>query len=379
MKGQRLAAPTVASARTIAVRLGLRSRTVVTMASFVGLVAFLWPFVVAPGAVGDATTAPLMFAALLVLVVAVVLSEIADGGIDAKAVAMLGVLSAVGAALRPLGAGTAGIETVFFTLVIAGRVFGAGFGFVLGCTTLFASALITGGIGPWMPYQMFGSAWVGLLAGLLPPARGRRELVMLAVYGATAGYLYGFLVNLSSWPFVIDPHSTIAYVPGAALLTNVRRYLVYYGTTSLGWDTGRAVTNVVCILLAGPAMLATFRRAARRAAFEAPVAFTERADGADSHAPCPGRGIGASPVADADADADVDVDVDVDVDADVDVDVDVDVDTGADVAAGAPAGAPAGVSGSGAASTGLHRLRRHPVRARWAVPGGWPRRRASAH
>ena len=76
--------------------------------------------------------------------------------------------SAIGAALRPLGAGTAGIETVFFLLVLGGRVLGPGFGFVLGCTTLFASALLTGGVGPWLPFQMFGRAWVGLGAGLLP-------------------------------------------------------------------------------------------------------------------------------------------------------------------------------------------------------------------
>ena len=207
------------------------------------------------------------------LVLAIVFSEIADGGIDAKAIAMLGVLSALGAALRPLGAGTAGIETVFFTLVIAGRVFGPGFGFVLGCTTLFASALLTSGVGPWMPYQMFGCAWVGLFAGLLPPATGRREVLMLAFYGACAGYFFGFMLNLSFWPFAVDPHSTIAYLPGASFATNFQRYLVFDGTTSLGWDTGRAITDVLAIVLVGPAMLATFRRAARRAAFEAPVNF----------------------------------------------------------------------------------------------------------
>lgn len=256
-----------------AVRVGLRSRAAVVLASFVGLVAFLWPFVVAPHAFGDGTMAPLMFGALLVLVLAIVLAEMADGGIDAKAVALLGVLSALGAALRPLGAGTAGVETVFFTLVVAGRVFGAGFGFTLGCTTLFASALVTGGVGPWMPYQMFGCAWVGLFAGLLPPARGRVEVLMLAAYGAASAYLFGFMVNLSFWPFAVDPHSTIAYLPGASLATNAQRYLVFDATTSLGWDTGRAVTTLVLVLLVGPAMLAAFRRAARRAAFEAPVAF----------------------------------------------------------------------------------------------------------
>ena len=246
------------------------------MATFIGFVAFLWPFVVAPGTFGDTTMAPLMFGALLAPRTAVIFAEIADGGIDAKAIAMLGVLSAIGAALRPLGAGTAGVETVFFTLVIAGRVFGAGFGFTLGCTTLFASALITGGVGPWMPYQMFGCAWVGLFAGLLPPMTRRREVLMLASYGAVSGYAFGFFINLSFWPFYLDPSSSIAYLPGATSV-NLHRYLIFDATTSLGWDTGRAVTTLVCILLVGPAMLATFRRASRRAAFEAPITFVDPA------------------------------------------------------------------------------------------------------
>lgn len=257
----------------VAVRVGRRSTVTIVLASFLGLVAFVWPFLVAPGAFGDVAMAPLMFGALLIIVLAVVFAEIADGGIDAKAIAMLGVLSAIGAALRPLGAGTAGVETIFFTLVLAGRVFGAGFGFTLGCTTMFASSLITGGVGPWMPYQMFGCAWVGMFAGLLPPARGRQEVLLLAAYGAVSAYLFGLLLNLSFWPFSIDPGSTLSYLPGASLAVNVHRYLLFDATTSLGWDTGRAVTNFVLILVVGPAALATFRRAARRAAFEAPVGF----------------------------------------------------------------------------------------------------------
>ena len=84
------------------------------------------------GARRPTADAPLVFAVLLPVLMTVVLAEITEGGLDAKAVAMLGVLAAVGAALRPLGAGTAGLETVFFLLVLAGRVFGPGFGFVLG-------------------------------------------------------------------------------------------------------------------------------------------------------------------------------------------------------------------------------------------------------
>jgi energy-coupling factor transport system substrate-specific component len=250
-----------------------RATAAIAMASFLGLVAFLWPFVVVPGTFASTETPPLIFGILLVLVLAVVFAEIADGGIDAKALAMLGVLSAINAALRPLGAGTAGFETVFFILVLAGRVFGAGFGFALGCTSLFASALLTAGVGPWMPYQMFGCAWVGMFAGLLPPVRGKAEIAMLAGYGALAGYLFGFLLNLSFWPFSLDPSSSIAYQPGLPFVEQWHRYLLFDATTSLGWDTGRAITNIVAILLAGPAALAAFRRAARRASFRPSVSF----------------------------------------------------------------------------------------------------------
>src|SRR5439155_340383 len=111
-----------------------------------------------------------------------------------EVVAMLGVLSALGAAIRPVGAGTAGIETVFFLLVLAGRVFGPGFGFVLGNTMLFASALLTAGVGPWLPYQMLGAAWVALFAGLLPRCHGRVELALLAGYGVLSALAYGLVL-----------------------------------------------------------------------------------------------------------------------------------------------------------------------------------------
>jgi energy-coupling factor transport system substrate-specific component len=257
----------------VAIRVHARTISTLAMASFVGIVAFGWPFLLSPGTFERSYTPPLMFGVLLILVLAVVLAEVADGGIDAKALAMLGVLSAIVAALRPLGAGTAGLETVFFVIVLAGRVFGPGFGFALGCTSLFASAMITGGVGPWLPYQMFGCAWVGLFAGLLPDVRGRAEILLLAGYGALSGYLFGFLVNLSFWPFSLDPTSSIAYLPGLPFVEQWHRYLLFDATTSLGWDTGRAIMNFVCILLAGPAVLATFRRASRRAAFTAPVRF----------------------------------------------------------------------------------------------------------
>ncbi|GIH03573.1 ABC transporter permease [Rhizocola hellebori] len=264
-----------------AIGIPTRAGASIAMAAFIGLVAFAWPFLAAPGAIGSTQTAPLMFGVLLLIIVAVVFSEIAEGRIDAKALAMLGVLSAINAALRPLGAGTAGIETVFFLLVLAGRVFGPGFGFTLGCTSLFASALLTGGVGPWMPYQMFGCAFVGMLAGMLPRASGKAELAMLAGYAAFAGYLFGFLLNLSFWPFALDPASSIAYQPGLAPLEQLQRYLTFFTVTSLGWDTGRAVTTAILVALAGPAVLGALRRASRRANFNPRTVFQPLTGGHD--------------------------------------------------------------------------------------------------
>jgi energy-coupling factor transport system substrate-specific component len=261
---------------TNAIRLRPRSTVAVALVSVAGLTAFLWPlFAGAQSSISQNGEAPLVFGLMLPLLLAVVLAEITEGGLDVKAVAMLGVLSAVGAALRPLGAGTAGLETVFFLLILGGRVFGAGFGFVLGATTLFGSALITGGVGPWLPFQMIGAAWIGLGAGLLPPARGRVEIALLAAYGGLAGLVYGALLNFSFWPFALGSGTGVSFVPGGPLLDNLHRFAVFSVTTSLGWDIGRAITNVVLVLLTGHAVLGALRRAARKAAFDASVEFSD--------------------------------------------------------------------------------------------------------
>lgn len=263
--------------RVTAIPVRVRSRVVLALASLAGLAVFVWPLVISPrgDADGQSADAPLIFLLILPVLVVVVLAEVSSGGIDAKALALLGVLSAVNAALRPLGAGTAGIETVFFLLMLSGRVFGPGFGFVLGSTSLFASALLTAGVGPWLPFQMLAASWVGLGAGLLPGrVRGRWEIAMLGTYGVLAAYGFGLLMNLSYWPFVTGSGTDLSYVAGAPVLENGHRFLVFTVVTStLGWDTGRALTNLVAVLLLGPAVLVALRRAARRAAFDAPVDF----------------------------------------------------------------------------------------------------------
>ncbi|MFE4749903.1 ECF transporter S component [Streptomyces mirabilis] len=267
--------------RTRAVRLGPRSLAALCLVSAVGVAGFGWPLFADPSSqvAAHAQDAPWLFAGLLVLLVAVVMATISESGLGPKAVAMLGVLAATGAALRPIGAGTAGIEPMFFLMVLSGRVLGPGFGFVLGSVTMFSSALLTGGVGPWLPFQMLAMGWFTMGAGLLPGPdrlRGRGELALLAAYGFCAAFAYGTVMNLAGWPFMGALASNVAFDPHADVTANLARFLAYCLATSLGWDLGRAVVTVVLTLALGAPLLKALRRATRRAAFETPVTFEPR-------------------------------------------------------------------------------------------------------
>lgn len=256
-------------------RIGPRSAVVLVLVSVVGLMMLGWPLLLDPPE-GARVDPPFLFVALMPLLLVMVLAEMTEGGMDARVLAILGLLSAINGVLRGLSAGVAGVELIFFLMVLAGRVFGPAFGFVLGCTSLFVSALFTAGVGPWLPFQMLVAGWVGMGAGLLPRrSRGRREVVMLVVYGVLAAYAYGLLMNLWGWPLALGIEvpgyeaTELSYVAGAPLADNLHRFVLYTLVTSTGgWDTGRAITNGVAIAVVGPAVLSTLRRAARRSSVE---------------------------------------------------------------------------------------------------------------
>lgn len=248
-----------------------RTAAVLVLAFLVTVLGFGWPFLVAADSALDGDVfAPVVVGALLPVVVAVMLAELADGGMDAKSVALLGVLAAVGVAVRAVSPATGGIEPTFVLLIVAGRVFGAGFGFAYGAVMIGTSALLTGGVGPWLPFQLLAAGWVGLVAGAVPriPRGGRAERWWLAALTVPLALLYGAALNLSFWPLTTALAPTLSYTAGASLAPNLAHYLTFYLATSFGWDLGRATFAVVALLVAGPALLAALRRAARRGRFE---------------------------------------------------------------------------------------------------------------
>ena len=61
---------------------------------------------------------------------------------------------------------------IFFLVVLAGAAFGPRFGLLLGLCAMAVSAIVTGGIGPWLPFQMLALGWMGGGAGLRRPGDG---------------------------------------------------------------------------------------------------------------------------------------------------------------------------------------------------------------
>ncbi|QOD03040.1 ATP-binding cassette domain-containing protein [Pseudarthrobacter sp. BIM B-2242] len=235
---------------------------VLAAANVLALAAFCWPLLAA--AFPEDAAASLPYAALAIAPLAVVAIVVSlDGSVSsAHTVALLGVLAAVGSAVRVASTGVGGVEAVFILLILAGRAFGARFGMLLGAATIALSSALWGGIGPWTPFQIFACAWVGAGAGLLPRrVRGKAELWMLCGYGIVASYLFGLLTNLWFWPFAVGAGTGISYLPGAPLGTNISSFLLYSLVTSTaGWDTLRAVTTIIGIAVVGRAILAALRR-----------------------------------------------------------------------------------------------------------------------
>jgi energy-coupling factor transport system substrate-specific component len=275
--------------RVPAIRLRPRAALLLAVTSAFGVVAFTWPLLLhqhAGANTAHSADAPWIFVALVPLLLAIVMAEIAEGSLDAKAVALLGILAACIAGLRIPTPGIDGFEPMWFLLILSARVFGRGFGFVLGATAFFASALITGGVGPWLPFQMFAAAWVGFGAGCLPAASGRLEQLLLAAYSAVAALVYGAILNFWFWPFV-GTTTSVSFMPGAGVGTNLHRFFIFDITTSLGWDFTRAATSVVLIAVLGRPVLRALRRATTRAVFEPQVSFTP-ADPAPAQDPATG-------------------------------------------------------------------------------------------
>lgn len=227
--------------------------------------SFCWPLVIAQEASGHSVTTQFALSISASMLLILILIELLYKGLGPRQLAVLAVLIALNAVIRLLGAGVAGIETAFFLVIISAYVFGSTFGFLLGSASLLLSALISGGFGPWLPFQMLAISLIGLVAGLLPATRHPK--LLLGLFSVPASFAYGALMTMWNWPYLAGAGSSVSYLAGAGLLENLTRFIRFEIVTGgLIWDLGRAVTTVILIAVTGTTLLATLNRAAGRAA-----------------------------------------------------------------------------------------------------------------
>jgi energy-coupling factor transport system substrate-specific component len=256
------------------VRFSFKNSVILGIASALSIAGFIWPFFYSGK---ELPQTQLFFWLAVAFAFLVVIFEVSNARLDAKSVALLGVLAALISALRPLGAGAVGIEPMWFVLILSARVFGPSFGFLLGIISMFASALLTGGLGPWLGYQIFAAAWIGLLAGFLPrKVRGKLEIFMLIVYGAIAAEIFGILMDLQFWPWALGSNTQLSYLAAGSIAENLSRFFTFHFATAMAWDIPRAIFTIGLIAFTGSSVLAALRRTQTRAAFVTPVVFSER-------------------------------------------------------------------------------------------------------
>lgn len=242
-----------------------------------GVFAYIYPLLESPNqeffSSNRQNELPIMMAMILALCSIVLIYEIQQYRLNTKLIALLGIMIAINSTLRFIDLTLpilGGFSPVFFLILITGYVFGGRMGFLMGSLTMLVSAMITGGVGPWLPNQMLTAGWVGLSAALarrlvllIHQDNKPGELYILIFFGFLWGFLYGAITNLWFWPFLSGPSNQV-FTPGAGFITTIKNYGVFYVATSLIWDTTRAIGNVLLLVFFGKATIQVLRRFQKR-------------------------------------------------------------------------------------------------------------------
>jgi energy-coupling factor transport system substrate-specific component len=235
--------------------------------SLLGTLLFVWPFIAS-----DAP-APLVALSLALGTLAVLAAvEAATRRLDARRFALIAAIAGIDSALRlVLVTGVGGFSPIFFLILVAGYVYGPSFGFICGATSLLASAVATGGIGPWLPYEMFGCGWTGAVAGMAGLNRrstpGLRDIAVLALVSIVAGYAYGALLDVWDWTTFYRGSPSFGFLPGAGTVILLQRFSRFYLATSAVWDTLRAAGDALAVIVLGAPVLTGLARVRSRLSF----------------------------------------------------------------------------------------------------------------
>ena len=183
----------------------------------------------------------------LALVAALAVGAVAveTGPNRSRELALVAALAAAAAAGRVVFAAVPNVQPLTMVVAVTGVTLGARAGLATGATAALASNVFLGQ-GPWTPWQMAGWGMVGVTAAAAAPLL--RNRYALAAFGLAWGFLFDWLMDVWAWSSLGAGATSFA-----ALVS-----------TGIWFDVAHAAGNVLLALVAGPTLIRTIDRYARK-------------------------------------------------------------------------------------------------------------------
>ncbi|WP_404452884.1 ECF transporter S component [Virgibacillus necropolis] len=163
-------------------------------------------------------------------------------GISTYKLTLLALLAALAVVGRYAFAFIPNVQPVTAIIIICGLFLGPLAAMILAVLTTFLTNMFLG-MGIWTIWQIVAWALIGLISGLIGKYRKKHSIILLTVYAVFCGYLYGFILSLTTY--------TIA-----------GEFLPYY-LLSLPFDTAHAIGNGVFMVLLYPIISYFFKKYAK--------------------------------------------------------------------------------------------------------------------
>jgi len=158
--------------------------------------------------------------------------------IAGREVVILAMLAAIAAISRVPFAGLPSVQPTSFVIIMAGLVFGAESGFIVGAVAAIVSNFFLGQ-GPWTPWQMYAWGMMGMSAGLLRNTWWMSKLWGKVIFGFIWGYVFGWFMNMwiivgnlesLTWQFFAGIYVASIYFDLAHALSNVF-FIIIFGAS----------------------------------------------------------------------------------------------------------------------------------------------------
>lgn len=155
--------------------------------------------------------------------------------ISSREVVILAILAAIAAVSRVPFALLPSVQPTSFVIMMAGLVFGAESGFIVGAVAAIVSNMFLGQ-GPWTPWQMYAWGMLGMTAGLFRNRWWMKQMWGKVLFGFIWGYVFGWFMNLwiivssienLTWEFFIGIYVASIYFDLAHSLSNVFFIIIF--------------------------------------------------------------------------------------------------------------------------------------------------------